>query len=187
MHGKRVNIDLGVIEAADGLVNNYIEKPSLRYQVSMGAYVYDERTLSFLPPGACQFPDLVLRLLDAGERVAAFQSDADWYDIGTVGEYERASADVERYPEKYGLDPLPHTDHDLIPALETEETLDEVARRRAAGGQRQRAERPAAGTRWVRWRLSSSARSCRASSCLTRSSQITGRSRTRPARRRFAE
>jgi len=132
MRGKRVNIDLGVIEADDGIVNNYIEKPSLRYEVSMGAYVYDERALKFLPPGACQFPDLVLRLLEAGERVAAFESDADWHDIGTVGEYERASADVERYPEKYGLDPLPPPEHDVIPAVEAEEDLDEVARRRAA-------------------------------------------------------
>jgi NDP-mannose synthase len=133
MRGKKVNIDLGVIEAEDGFVHNYIEKPSLRYDVSMGAYVYDARALRYLPPGVCQFPDLVLRLLEAGERVAAYQTDADWYDIGTVGEYERASADVERHPEKYGLDPLPPTEHEL-PAVKAEEHIDEVARRRAAAG-----------------------------------------------------
>jgi NDP-sugar pyrophosphorylase family protein len=110
MRGKRVNIDLGVIEAADGLVRNYIEKPSLRYQVSMGGYVYDERALDFLPDGVCQFPDLVLRLLEAGEPVAAFDIDA----------------------EKYGIGPLARTDHELIPAMEPEEELAEVARRRAA-------------------------------------------------------
>ena len=104
----------------------------------MGAYVYDERALDFLPPGVCQFPDLVLRLLDAGERVAAFKSDADWYDIGTVGEYERAAADVERYPEKYGLDPPPPTEHALIPAMEAEEDRDEVTRRRAGRWMSQR-------------------------------------------------
>jgi NDP-sugar pyrophosphorylase family protein len=131
MHGKRVNIDLGVIEADGGLVRNYIEKPSLRYQVSMGAYVYDERALDFLPDGVCQFPDLVLRLLEAGERIAAFESEADWYDIGTVGAYERASADAERYPEKYGLEPLARTDHELIPTMEPEQELAEVAGRRA--------------------------------------------------------
>src|SRR5919109_566535 len=106
MHGHRVNIDLGVIETDEGLVRNYIEKPALRYQVSMGIYVYDERALRHLPEGPCQFPELVLRLLAAGERVAAYQCDADWYDIGTVGEYERASADVERFPEKYGMEPV---------------------------------------------------------------------------------
>ena len=138
MRGKRVKIDLGVIEADGGLVSNYIEKPSLRYQVSMGAYVYDERALACLPDGVCQFPDLVLRLLEAGERVAAFESDAEWYDIGTVGEYERASADVERYPEKYDIEPLPHTEHDLLPAVEVEEHEDEVARRRAAAASQRR-------------------------------------------------
>jgi NDP-sugar pyrophosphorylase family protein len=121
---------LGAHRAAE-LGRNYIEKPSLRYQVSMGAYVCDERALAFLPDGVCQFPDLVLRLLEAGERVAALHSDADWYDIGTVGEYERASADVERYPEKYDLEPRPHTEHDLIPAIEAEQQ-DQAAERPAA-------------------------------------------------------
>jgi len=75
----------------------------------------------------------VLRLLDAGERVAAFETDADWWDIGTVGEYERAAADVERYPEKYGMDPLPRTpEAELLPAMKTDALEDEVARRRAA-------------------------------------------------------
>jgi NDP-sugar pyrophosphorylase family protein len=118
MHGKQVNIDLGVIEADDGVVRNYIEKPTLQCAVSMGVYVYDAKVLRWLPEGQCQFPDLVLRLLEAGEVVAAYQSDADWYDIGTVGEYERAAADIERFPEKYGLDPdvLPTADHP--PAIE---------------------------------------------------------------------
>jgi NDP-mannose synthase len=115
MHGHRVNIDLGVIESDGGLVRNYIEKPALRYQVSMGIYVYDERALRHLPDGPCQFPELVLRLLAAGERVAAYQCDADWYDIGTVGEYERASADVERFPEKYGMEPQMPPPTELYP------------------------------------------------------------------------
>jgi NDP-mannose synthase len=121
MRSQRVNLDLGVIECADGVVHGFIEKPALSYQVSMGVYVYDERALRFLPEGQCQFPDLVLRLLEAGERVAAFQSDADWFDIGTMGEYERAAADVERHPEKYDLEPLGPQQHDLL-ALDTPDT-----------------------------------------------------------------
>jgi NDP-mannose synthase len=119
MHSRRVDVDLGVIESKDGLVRNYIEKPTLRYQVSMGIYVYEERALHHLPDGPCQFPELVLRLLAAGERVAACESDADWYDIGTVGEYERAAADVERSPEKYHLEPLLFPPREYIPALQS--------------------------------------------------------------------
>jgi NDP-mannose synthase len=106
MHKNDVHIDLGVIESDGSLVCNYIEKPTLHYEVSMGIYAYDERALQYLPDGPCQFPDLVTRLLEAGERVAACPSDADWYDIGTLNEYERAAADVERFPDKYGMEPL---------------------------------------------------------------------------------
>jgi NDP-sugar pyrophosphorylase family protein len=120
MHSRRVDIDLGVIESERGLVRNYVEKPTLRYQVSMGIYVYDERALRFLPDGPCQFPELVMRLLAAGERVAACESDADWYDIGTVGEYERAAADVERHPERFDMEPLLFPPHDVFPAVQAQ-------------------------------------------------------------------
>ena len=103
VHSKRVDIDLGVIESDGGRVNGYREKPTIDYDVSMGIYVYEPRALEHLPSGPCQFPDLVHRLLDAGEHVAAYKTDAEWYDIGTVGEYERAIEDTKLF------------DHDVVP------------------------------------------------------------------------
>jgi len=105
-HSKRVDIDLGVLETTGELVTGYREKPTLHYDVSMGIYVYEAAALRHLPDGPCQFPDLVLRLLDAGERVAAYHSDAEWYDIGTIAEYERAVRDVEARPQLFGFEPL---------------------------------------------------------------------------------
>jgi NDP-sugar pyrophosphorylase family protein len=103
MHTKHVDIDLGVIESRDGLITGYREKPSFDYDVSMGVYVYEPGALEHLPAsGECQFPDLVMRLLEAGERVAAYASDADWYDIGTFGELERAVKALGERPEKFG-------------------------------------------------------------------------------------
>ncbi|MGH2893373.1 MAG: sugar phosphate nucleotidyltransferase [Solirubrobacteraceae bacterium] len=101
---KRVEIDLGVVENSGGLITDYREKPSLDYQVSMGIYVYEPRVLDYLPDGLCQFPDLVLKLLDAGERVAAFPSDAEWYDIGTMQEYELAMQALELRPSAFSLE-----------------------------------------------------------------------------------
>ena len=101
-HAKRVDIDLGVIHSSDGLVTDYREKPTLHYDVSMGIYVYEPRALQHLPDGPCQFPDLVLALIAAGERVAAYQNDADWYDIGTFSEYERAAEDLAADPGRFG-------------------------------------------------------------------------------------
>jgi NDP-sugar pyrophosphorylase family protein len=104
MHRKRVNIDLGVIDSDGATVTGYREKPTHHYDVSMGIYVYDPRALRHLPDGPCQFPDFVHRLLEAGERVAAFPAgDAEWYDLGTLAEYERAAQEFERAPDKFGL------------------------------------------------------------------------------------
>jgi NDP-sugar pyrophosphorylase family protein len=103
LHRHQVRIDLGVIESQDGIVTGYNEKPTLNYDVSMGIYVYEGRALRHLPEsGPCQFPELVLRLLEAGEQVAVYESDSEWYDIGTLGEYERAIRDVEERPELFG-------------------------------------------------------------------------------------
>ena len=103
MHSQRVNIDLGVIDTDGERIVAYHEKPRLDYEVSMGIYAYDERALALLPAEApCQFPDLVQRLLEAGEPVVAFRSDVEWFDIGTPGEHQRAVAAFERSPELFG-------------------------------------------------------------------------------------
>jgi NDP-sugar pyrophosphorylase family protein len=103
MHSQRVEIDLGVIDTDGDRIVGYHEKPRLDYEVSMGIYAYDERALAQLPDeGACQFPDLVQRLLEAGEPVAAFRSDVEWFDIGTPGEHQRAAEAFERSPELFG-------------------------------------------------------------------------------------
>ena len=123
VRGQPVHVDLGVIESENGLVRAYREKPTLRFEASMGIYVFDARALNRLPAGGpFQIPELVLRLLAGGERVAAFQSDADWFDIGTVGEYERAAADVERYPEKYGIEASTPPLHEVLPTVQARDS-----------------------------------------------------------------
>ena len=98
-HAQAVNIDLGVIESDGGFITGYREKPVLNYDVSMGIYVYEPRALEHLPAGGpCQFPDLVLSLIESGEPVAAYPFAGEWYDIGTVGEYERAAKALGQSP-----------------------------------------------------------------------------------------
>lgn len=94
-HRKDVQVELGVVEIEDGAIVGYREKPTLHYEVSTGIYAYDPRALAHLPAGeACQFPDLVLRLIAAGESVSAFGFTGTWFDIGTLAEYERASEEI---------------------------------------------------------------------------------------------
>jgi NDP-sugar pyrophosphorylase family protein len=99
MHREDVDIGLGVIECSNGHITGYREKPTLSYDVSMGVYVYEATALRHIPDeGPFQFPDLVLRLIEAGERVVPFRSDALWYDIGTLSEYERAMTELRSHP-----------------------------------------------------------------------------------------
>lgn len=89
---KEVNIDLGVIEGEGSVVAGYVEKPTLAYQVSMGIYVYSPKAIAHIPGGRFDFPDLVLALIAAGERVGKYGFDGPWFDIGTSGELELANA-----------------------------------------------------------------------------------------------
>jgi NDP-sugar pyrophosphorylase family protein len=103
MHAERIDLDLGVIDSDNGLITGYREKPTLDFNVSMGVYVYESRAMDYLPDGPSQFPELVARLIAAGERVAACRTDAEWYDIGTHDGHERAMREVASRPEVFGL------------------------------------------------------------------------------------
>jgi NDP-sugar pyrophosphorylase family protein len=92
-HRKPVKIDLGVLETdSSGCVTNYIEKPTLNYMVSMGIYVYEPQVLRLIQPGEyLDFPDLVLKLVRAGQRVTTFPNDACWLDLGRPEDLQRAT------------------------------------------------------------------------------------------------
>ena len=100
-HRRRVKVDFGVLEADEkNQVIGYKEKPELSYDVSMGIYVYEPSVLKFIAPGRyLDFPDLVLKLIAAGEKVCAMPSDCLWLDIGRPDDYARAQ---EIYAEGKG-------------------------------------------------------------------------------------
>jgi NDP-sugar pyrophosphorylase family protein len=91
-HRRRVRVDFGVLEAdPKNQVIGYREKPELSYDVSMGIYVYEPSVLKFITPGKyLDFPDLVLKLIEAGEKVCAMPCDCLWLDIGRPDDYARA-------------------------------------------------------------------------------------------------
>ena len=104
-----------LVETEGERVTGFIEKPTLDYEVSMGVYVYNERSLAHLPSGPCQFPDFVLRLIDAG-RVARLPRwpfrgrwivkdlSQFWYSAQQLGVSEdQRRAWLERYAVRRGL------------------------------------------------------------------------------------
>lgn len=97
-HHRHVQIDLGVIELdGDYRITGYLEKPSYDYMVSMGIYVFEPRVLEYIPYRQhLDFPDLVLKLISAGEKVASFPFEGYWQDLGRPDDYEIASQDFEK-------------------------------------------------------------------------------------------
>ena len=97
VHHRKVKIDLGVVESdASARVNGYIEKPTYDYCVSMGIYVFEPRVISYIPQGKyLDFPDLVKKMIAAGEKVVGYHFEGYWQDLGRPDDYELASRDFE--------------------------------------------------------------------------------------------
>lgn len=104
-HRRRVKVDLGVLDldAAQDIVG-YHEKPEHLHHVSMGVYVYEPHVLRYITSGQyLDFPDLVHRLLAAGEKVSAFVNESLWLDIGRPDDYARAQELFAERREEFEL------------------------------------------------------------------------------------
>ncbi|HXB64358.1 MAG TPA: sugar phosphate nucleotidyltransferase [Solirubrobacteraceae bacterium] len=102
---RHVQISLGVLRFGDDgdptRLTGYDEKPAIDYTASMGVYCFAPRALAHIPPGErLDFPDLVLRLIAAGEVVRAWPSDDYWLDIGRHDDYEQAQEEFERVRDR---------------------------------------------------------------------------------------
>ena len=97
-HHRQSKIDLGVIQK-DGncRITGYIEKPVYDFFVSMGVYVFEPTVMSYVVRDQyLDFPDLVKKLIAAGERVVGYEFDGYWEDLGRPDDYERASQDFDK-------------------------------------------------------------------------------------------
>ena len=103
MHQKDVKIDLGVLEVdQDGVLTAYREKPLYNFEVSMGIYVYEPSVLRYIKKNQyLDFPDLVKRLLESGEKIVGFRSQAYWLDIGRREDYELAQREFRSRAEEF--------------------------------------------------------------------------------------
>ena len=96
-HHRQVKTDFGVIQWNGApAISGYIEKPANDYCVSMGVYIFDPRVVNYIPRGEyLDFPDLVRKLIESGERVVGYSFDGYWQGLGRPEDYERAMQDFE--------------------------------------------------------------------------------------------
>jgi len=95
VHHRQVKIDLGVVQwNGNNSLSGYIEKPTYDYTVSMGIYIFEPRVLDYIPYNQyLDFPDLVLKMIAAGETVSGYNFDGYWMDLGRPDDYAQANED----------------------------------------------------------------------------------------------
>jgi NDP-sugar pyrophosphorylase family protein len=100
---REVYIDFGVVHIGhDDSLDHLEEKPTLKYDVSMGINVLSRAALDRIPEqGAFDMPDLLRTLQDAGEKVICSRTDRYWQDIGRFDDFQRASDDFVRDPSRF--------------------------------------------------------------------------------------
>ncbi|MEP0805747.1 MAG: NTP transferase domain-containing protein [Chloroflexota bacterium] len=103
VHKRCVKIDLGVVQwDGDHRIHGYIEKPTYDYTVSMGIYVFEPQVLKFIPHNVyLDFPELVLKLIAAGEKVVGYPFDGYWMDLGRPDDYAQAAEDFASMREQF--------------------------------------------------------------------------------------
>lgn len=94
---RAVPIEFGLMDINGNRLIKFTEKPKLEYSVSMGIYVFEPAVLKYIKRGEkLDFPDLVQRLLAAGEPVGCYPCDRYWLDIGRPEDYQQAQEDFEK-------------------------------------------------------------------------------------------
>ncbi|MEV4703238.1 sugar phosphate nucleotidyltransferase [Actinoplanes sp. NPDC049316] len=90
-------VEFGVLDVEASQIIGFREKPSLRYQVSMGVYGMSRRTLAPYPAGRpFGFDELVLDLLARHEHPATYPFTGFWLDIGRPEDYDEANRSFEQ-------------------------------------------------------------------------------------------
>lgn len=100
---REVKIDLGVIELdSNNWLTNYVEKPTYHYSVSTGVYIFEPAVLNYIEPGQrLDLPELILHLLEEGERVNTYRFEGYWLDIGRYDDYQDAVKTFETHRDEF--------------------------------------------------------------------------------------
>ena len=101
-HRRSIRSDYGVLHL-DGQLDStrrvigWEEKPEHTHVVSMGVYVVSPHVCDYVDDDvATDLPDVVMRLLDAGEQVGSYDYEGLWLDIGRHDDYELAVTEYEK-------------------------------------------------------------------------------------------
>ncbi len=100
---KTQKVDLGVLQLDEnGLLTDYIEKPTYDFNVSMGIYAFNKSVLQYIPKNEYfDFPSLIKVLLQKNKKILSYGHEGIWLDIGRPEDYEKAISVFSENPDKF--------------------------------------------------------------------------------------
>jgi NDP-sugar pyrophosphorylase family protein len=100
---REVKVDFGVLhQNPDGTLSRYEEKPTLRYNVSMGINFFRKEVVTLLHEGeSIDIPTLISRVMAAGHTVSCYEPDCYWLDIGRIDDYATANDEFARRRKEF--------------------------------------------------------------------------------------
>jgi NDP-sugar pyrophosphorylase family protein len=96
-YSRDQKVDYGVLEVGeDNKLVNFVEKPTTRYNVSMGVYMANKKILDYIPENQLYgFDHLMLDLIKFKNPATVKVHSGYWLDIGRPDDYEKACNDFE--------------------------------------------------------------------------------------------
>ena len=84
-------VPYGVVDLEDSFIRTIVEKPTQKYFVNAGIYVLSPEALDHIPHGEYfDMPQLLGRLSEEEQPVAAYPLSEYWLDVGRMEEFRRA-------------------------------------------------------------------------------------------------
>lgn len=89
-------VDYGVLTVKDNTLKELQEKPSIKYEVSMGIYMLSKSVLDYIPDDTeFGFDQLMHQLIKSDKKVSVNKHADYWLDIGRPSDYQMAISDYE--------------------------------------------------------------------------------------------
>ena len=72
----------GVIKTNGIIFKNFVEKPSEKININTGIYVFDPKTINYLPYKKIDMPEVLLKLKKQNKKIIIYPIHENWYDLG---------------------------------------------------------------------------------------------------------
>ena len=91
-----IKLPYGLIDIQDGKMKSIKEKPDLTFCINAGIYVLSPSALDVIPKGDFfDMPDAIQCLIDQDRKVAYYEIEEYWCDIGQMDDYQQVVNGVE--------------------------------------------------------------------------------------------